>query len=393
LKIEIGRIHLVELKEYLDGFKVFIKTEKGISWIAERYERNKLFKNLLNVDKISELDENNFRVVIKSLWATGFWTNKDYMFNNLIKNNGMDLIADSLFDILYSDKFLQERYDTFIGKINGIGPSIITEILTFVDPMSYCIWNEKPKKVLPFLGMEGLLTARIFKNQIKGSEYAQIVDILSQFKDHLELVFDNPNFLDVDLFFAYLFYEVIPKESVKQILVDRPIVDETLFENHEINPINNHSGAQKSLIELGNLMGYDTYIPPEDRSKKINDVKLEEHATLRELPPFTLPDLMETVKHIDVLWLKNEFPVFGFEIEESTDVTKGLLRLYHIRNLNIKPIIVGPITKEKKFDLEIKKEPFNRIRDIYKFVSYPELSKLLEITKNYNKIRKNLLGI
>jgi hypothetical protein len=84
LKIEIGRIHLVELKEYLDGFKVFIKTEKGISWIAERYERNKLFKNLLNVDKISELDENNFRVVIKSLWATGFWTNKDYMFNNLI---------------------------------------------------------------------------------------------------------------------------------------------------------------------------------------------------------------------------------------------------------------------------------------------------------------------
>lgn len=384
---------MTDLQIHLEKFKLFLNTETGKEWRIERKERSKHFKGLLNKNNLIKLDEDSFREVIKSLWATGFFTNKDWKVDRLLENNSMEIITNSLFDVFYSDKPLNIRYEEFIHKINGIGPSMLTEILTFVDPINYCIWNEKPKKVLPFLGMENKLPPKVLKKDIDGIEYEQIVNFLSEFKDHLEILLDNPDFLDVDLFFAYLFYEVIPKEPAKQVIKPKSTLSESTIPAPKINLINNHSGAQKSLVELGNLLGYDTYIPPEDRSKKIDDIKLEKHATLRELPQFTLPDLMDTVKHIDVLWLKNEFPVFGFEIEESTDVTKGLLRLYQIRNLNITPIIVGPVTKERKFDVEIKKEPFNRIKDLYKFVSYEELSKLLEVTKTYTKIRKNLLGI
>ena len=56
------------------------------------------------------------------------------------------------------------------------------------------------------------------------------------------------------------------------------------------------------------------------------------------------------------------FPYFVFEIEESTDVTKGLLRLYQVKELNIQPIIVGPESRRSKFLAEIEKDPFYHIK-------------------------------
>lgn len=386
-------LFLTDIKKYLDDFKVFMENEKGIAWKHEREERNDAFYDLLNKENVLKVNENDFRDLIKSLWATGFWTNKDYKVDRLLEDNGMEIISDSLFNVLYDNKPLKERYDTFLRKINGIGPSMLTEILTFVDPESYCIWNDKPKKVLPFLDIKGSLPDRVFKYDMKGKEYEQCLDFLSNFRDYIGSVIDNPDFLDVDLFFAYLFYEIIPNESDVQVIKPENIELTEKVPKPKIRIVGNHSRAQKFLIDLGHLMGFDTYIPPEDRSKVVDRIKLEDYASLRELPICGNPDTMDTVKHIDVLWIKEEYPKFGFEVEESTDVTKGLLRLYQLRNLHIKPIIVGPESKKRKFDIEIRKDPFYKIKDQYKFISYSELAELLDITKNYSEMRKDLLGI
>jgi hypothetical protein len=139
------------------------------------------------------------------------------------------------------------------------------------------------------------------------------------------------------------------------------------------------------------MLDFDTYIPPEDRSKVINGKKLGEIATLKEIPPFTYERVLDTVKHIDVIWFKDEYPHFCFEIEESTDVTKGLLRLYQIKQLNITSIIVGPESRRTKFQIEIKKDPFYKIKEKYKFISYDELSTLLEIAEKFFELKSKLL--
>ena len=350
----------MDIDKYFDGFKKFLGTSKGLEWEKERIERKKLFSEKLSKDVIKDISEDDFREVIKSLWATGLWTNKDYKVDRLLEDNeDIEMIANSLFDVLYSDEPLTHRYDIFVRKIKGIGPSMLTEILAFVEPQIYCIWNDNLKKVLPFLEMDNLLQPRVFKYQITGNEYVQCINVLSEFKDQLNKILDNADFIDVDFFFAYIFYEIIPNIGPK---VKPPVKPRGPVVIPKIPLILDHSSAQKSLIELGNLLDYDTFIPPEDRKRNVGGIDLENIATLRDLPIFGNVDIMDTVKHIDVLWLKDEYPKFGFEVEESTDVTKGLLRLYQLRNLHIKPIIIGPETKKRKFDVEMKRIHSTRLK-------------------------------
>ena len=265
---------------------------------------------------------------------------------------------------------------------------MLTEILSFVSPKKYCIWNEKPKNVIPFLGMEKMLPAKVYKYQIDGKEYLGCTEVLDLVREELKDIVKEPDFIDVDFFLAYIFYEVMPKarapgpKGVVKVKEVKPIAE----------PITTHTDAEASLIELGNLLGFDTYVTAEDGSKEWHGQKLCEIATLREIPLFTYQRLLDTVRHIDVIWFKEEFPSFCFEVEHSTDVTKGLLRLYQISKLDARFLIVGPPDVRAKFDTEVGKDPFYHIKHRFWFRSYDELSKFLELAREYHGERVNFLG-
>jgi len=376
-----------KFRQTIGEFKKFMETREGKRWKDERIEREKLYQRLLSPSHIDKLTKEEFSLIIKSLWASNLWTNKDWLVQKILEENGgIENIRNALKELLYGSGSIGRRYDSFVRKIKRIGPSMLTEILAFTDPQKYCIWNEKPKAVLPFLKMDRLLPPRVFKYQIKGEEYEKCIEVLSKIGESLRTVLPKPDFIDIDFFLAFIFYKILPKAKEEKIEIEKK----------EIKPrkvtINTHEGAQKVLVELGNILGFDTYVPPEDRNKIVEGRRLGELTTLKELPQFTYPRLLDTVKHIDVIWFKEEFPVFCFEVEESTDVTKGLLRLYQIRQLNVQPIIVGPESRRSKFLTEIEKDPFYHIKKRYRFISYDELSRLLELAREFLKLRNKLLG-
>lgn len=376
-----------KLKSLIEEFKNFIGTEEGKEWKMERIEKEKLYKKLLDISHIDNLTKEEFSEIIKSLWASNLWTNKEWLVQKILEDNGgVENIRKAFKELLYGQGSIKDRYDSFIRKIKRIGPSMLTEILSFADPKKYCIWNEKPKAALPFLKMEKFLPDRVFKYQINGKEYEKCIEVLSKIRDSLQVAIPKPDFIDVDFFLAFVFYEVLPKVQEEKEEVKK----------EEVKPqkiiINTHEGAQQALVKLGNILGFDTYIPPEDRNKTIEGKRLGELATLKDIPQFTHPRLLDTVKHIDVIWFKEEFPVFCFEVEESTDVTKGLLRLYQIKQLDIKPIIVGPENRKSKFLIEIEKDPFYKIKGKYQFISYNELSRLLEVAEEFSNLKSKLLG-
>jgi len=375
-----------KIRSLIKDFQEFMKSEEGKRWKSERVEREKLYQKLLSISHIDDLTRDEFSLIIKSLWASNLWSNKDWLVRKIMEDNGgLENIRNALRELLYGSGSIRDKYDSFTRKIKRIGPSMLTEILSFTDPQKYCIWNEKPKAVLPFLGMDKFLPSRVFKYQIKGKEYEECIEVLSKVKESLKTVFPEPNFIDVDFFLAFIFYKVLPKIHGEEKGVEKKIKPQTIT-------INTHEGAQQALIELGNILGFDTYVSPEDRNKIVGEKRLGELTTLKELPPFTYPRLLDTVKHIDVIWFKEEFPVFCFEVEESTDVTKGLLRLYQIRQLNMKPVIVGPESKRNKFLIEIEKDPFYHIKKRYRFISYDELSRLLELAREFLDLKSKLLG-
>lgn len=55
--------------------------------------RARVFKEKLHSDRIYTMTESEFREIYKTLWASGFWGNKDwYIDNKLLGPNGLEKI-------------------------------------------------------------------------------------------------------------------------------------------------------------------------------------------------------------------------------------------------------------------------------------------------------------
>ena len=379
------------LNEYRDRLNVEL-SDKG--WAKEREERTKLYRKILSQDHIDELSETEFAEVVKGLWASGIWTNKDYKVNKILKDNGIGKIRNALKALIYGTGSVGERFDLFAENIKGLGPSSITEMLAFIDSKQYCIWNDKPKNVLPLLGMKGLLPDRFFKFQISGEDYEKCNEVLGLIRDEMENQgFKNIDYLDVDILMWLLFVEVVKKE-IKKIPEEKSETHDEIYAGELDVGTLTHWDVMGILLELGNLLGYDTYTA--DPSKKSEYLKktLGELASLREIPGFTFKDTLEVVQNIDVIWFKNgEYPENCFEVEHTTGVTLGLLRLYQISPLKgIGFYVVAPSDVLPKFEKEKSRKPFKEIANRYIFKSYKDVASFYTEAKKYHEIKDKFLA-
>jgi hypothetical protein len=89
-----------------------------------------------------------------------------------------------------------------------------------------------------------------------------------------------------------------------------------------------HSILQGRLLEIGNIRGFLTYCP--DKSKKFNNRRLSDIATLKKCPELQFSDY-DTLRKIDVLWFRekreNFIPEKAFEVELSTGSWSGIGRM------------------------------------------------------------------
>jgi hypothetical protein len=190
-------------------------------------------------------------------------------------------------------------------------------------------------------------------------------------------------------FIAFLFYEVFDrrKEEIPPSEIKEKPKKEIKFEPVRIN---SHETAEAILLSLGNLLGFDTYTP--DKGRIVKGQTLGDIATLQELPYFGSEKIMESAQNIDVVWVKDEWPEYFFEVEHSTGITPGLLRIYRVaEKISAKCFIIGPAEMLPKFKREIEKPPFDKIKERYKFKSYEELEEMYLATKKFSEISRGFL--
>lgn len=386
-----------DLKTHIANFQHWLKTDQGdaATWQKEREERLAWYRKHLTKDRIGKLTSDELATLIKDLWATNIWHNKDYKADKLIKDNGLDKVRASLEELFYGDAALEKRWDAFRATIKGFGPSSLSEILTFHDAQTYALVNLKPYRVLPLIGFS--------INPVNdGKSYRKAVEEIGKVKSLLqENGLKDADFIVTDFFIAYLFYHVFDLQFKRE---EKPRAPAETKQEQKPEPrpgvapaispdapaIETHEAAEAILLKLGNLLGYDTYTP--DASKTFNGEKLGDIATLEELPDFTNAKIMESVQNIDVVWLKDEWPEFFFEVEHTTGVTSGLLRIYQAEKINAKFFIVGPTDVLKKYEREVEKAPFHRIKSKYRFRSYRELRDMYLATCNYRTTSDCFLG-
>src|SRR5207249_3595746 len=88
-----------------------------------------------------------------------------------------------------------------------------------------------------------------------------------------------------------------------------------------------HSKMQWSLIQLGRAEGCSVWVPPNDRNLSFQRQSFAD-VTLGRLPNFGFDENTRRIVHnIDVLWLSKNVITKAFEVESTTSVYSGLLRL------------------------------------------------------------------
>jgi hypothetical protein len=378
------------LRKYINRYSKAIESKEWQKNIEDHKTHARFFSNKLSLENIDKITEEDFREVYKTLWASLIWGNKDwYIDNKLLKPNGLPKIKSALKELLYSGDKIDQKIDKFRTEIQGFGISSISEILNFVFPDRYCLWNAKPKTVLPYLGID-LLPERFFKYNIQsGEDYAQCLTVLTLLKEELgKSGFKNPNFIDLDCLLWYIFETTYTKRT-KETSPDKEIL--TLRKEQKYAVPSSHEEAEYYLLKLGKLLGYTTYTP--DLSKKFNGVELREYAQLQDIPDFTGERDRNSAKEIDVIWFdENENPKLCLEVEHTTDITKGLNRLYQLRQFNLEFVIVSSEDKRSKFNIEISKAPYRSIKELYKFISYEELAELYELAVSFINLKEKLIG-
>ncbi|MGQ9513675.1 MAG: hypothetical protein ACUVTL_01255 [Thermoproteota archaeon] len=377
------------LRKYAEDFVSWLETEKGRESVAEHREHEGYFKQKLSYENIDKLSETEFGEVYKKLWASRIWGNKDwYVANKLIAPNGLAKIKAELKKLLYGPGDIVQRYDEFRNNISGFGPSSLSEILHMVFPDKFCLWNDKPKTVLPFLGLN-ILPERFFKYQIvDGSEYLQCVQALEGVKTELR-EFGVKDFIDLDLFFWHIFDDIIPKGKAV-VPVKRRAEEGAVVAAPKIL-IGSHEEAEYYLLELGRMLDYLPYTV--DQSKTFQGKRLGDVALVQQIPPFAGERDMTSAKEIDVIWFnQDENPEYCFEVEHTTDIVHGLDRLIQLQHLYVKFVIVAPEDKRSKYEALLQRVQYRRIRDRFRFISYDELASLFESAAPFHQLKTKLLG-
>jgi len=379
------------LKIHGRDYVKWLNTEDGRDNINEHREHERYFKERLSPESIDIMTESGLKDIYRTLWASRIWSNKDWYFTNkLLAPNGLEKIRVYLKKLLYGEGDVISRYDEFIGNVKGFGTASLSEILHMVYPERFCLWNEVPKTVLPFLGLEGVLPKRFFNSQLSnGNEYLQCVQVLSEIRNEIAQ-FGVKDFIDLDIYFWHISQDVIPKES--RGALPKP---KTAAAGLPLSPtafiIDTHEAAEYYLLELGRVLGYLSYTV--DQNETFQGKRLGDVALLQQIPPFAGDRDMKTVKEIDVLWFnEDQNPEYSFEVEHTTDIVHGLDRQYQLQHLYVKFVVVAPEEKRAKYQSLLDRVPYRRIRDRFRFVSYDELINLYEEAVAFKQLRTKLLG-
>ncbi len=128
-----------------------------------------------------------------------------------------------------------------------------------------------------------------------------------------------------------------------------------------------HTEIQHALLTLGAEMGFDIWVARNDRSKIWDRTVLGSlHGLVDVLPTQFNEATNRTIELIDVLWLKGNSIVAAFEVESTTSVYSGLLRMSDLLalqpNLAIDLFLVAPGDRRDKVESELLRPTF-KLRD------------------------------
>ena len=143
--------------------------------------------------------------------------------------------------------------------------------------------------------------------------------------------------------------------------------------------------VQALIAKIGARMGMRIWLPRADRGHALTEWQPEPGVLLDVLPLNYDEATLKTVEQIDVLWLKRRSIVRAFEVEHTTSIYSGILRMADLLalqpNMDIRLHIVAPSARRDKVFQELVRPVFSLLErgplaDSCSYISYDSLREI-----------------
>jgi hypothetical protein len=155
--------------------------------------------------------------------------------------------------------------------------------------------------------------------------------------------------------------------------------------------VRQHVEVQAELLKLGRSLGLQPWVARGDRGHLYEEGHTLADLSVKELPPLFASAAQRIIESIDVLWLKEGSPIAAFEVEHTTDVYSGLLRMADLITvqpfIHIRLFIVAPAAREPKVKRELLRPTFARLPiplgELCGYISFERLHATIEKTSEF----------
>ncbi|NOS93195.1 MAG: hypothetical protein HOP30_14840 [Cyclobacteriaceae bacterium] len=260
-------------------------------------------------------------------------------------------------------------------KIKGLGPAVAS-ILYFLHPTILPPFNTAIVNGFNYLFRD---------NKKLGSwqEYLKMREVI------LKTNADNKDQLSNDLgAIAGLFFEI----GSKNIIIEGQVISEeekakllkqydrrhkeVLDEKHEEDL---HTEMQFHLLKVGKALGYDPITASNDRSKCYGEINFS-FISLDKFPTLSIDkETLGTIQLIDVIWFERGTTkvVCAFEVEKSTSIYSGILRLsdlaFSLSDHSSSLFIIIPDKREKDVLLQLSRPSIKKSQVLIKYILFSDL--------------------
>ena len=143
-----------------------------------------------------------------------------------------------------------------------------------------------------------------------------------------------------------------------------------------------HTEIQWLLLTLGGDMGFDLWVARNDKNREYDGHKFSQIPHLKKELPLQFDEATNrTIELIDVLWLKGNSIIAAFEVESTSSIYSGLLRMSDLLamqpNLKIPLYLVASDSRRGKVMTEVNRPTFSRLDpplfEVCRFISFDSL--------------------
>ncbi|MFT8387006.1 type II restriction endonuclease [Lentilactobacillus hilgardii] len=268
-------------------------------------------------------------------------------------------------------------------KIKGLGPAV-ANILYFLEPTIFCPFNTSIVR-----GYNDLTHSKIRLG--KWNDYFKLRDGIIELNEAGGLFSKDLGAVSAFLFDIGKLNYIIPETSEAYIQITESHTMKKLKSAEKTTELKSlHYKVQLLLADIGNSIGYQSWIASNDHNRTVNGKRLGDYSlpslpkTMTQLPP----TLQETVRLIDVIWFtKSGEPIATFEVEKSTSIMSGMNRmddLYEINKGDMMLYIVSPDKREQEVKAQFNRPHYMHNHNLHDHIRYILFADLI---KSYQSLK------